>query len=208
MPQDWAGAEVDDSALGRGQCHKDGGGLLPRLLCSQYSRVGRGRDPHHEEVVLLAEEPPQPLVVPTDVQVPDVEALGWWGGRKRHQSLRKDTRARHPLARENPSSLPLTKTQQREDSTLIGAAQDSTPPATISKRKGGTHSHPCFGTGGLTITSMQMMESSRQGQTLGSHTGRAQGLSPLSQAYALDDPVPSANTKSLNTTQGQQESIY
>lgn len=73
---------AETEAGGRGRCQ----GVLPRLLCPQYSRVGGGRDPHDQEVVFLAEEPPQPLVVPADVQVPDVEALGWRGGREEEAS--------------------------------------------------------------------------------------------------------------------------
>lgn len=132
MPQAWAGTEVDDAVpwAGDSAMRMAGGGgrdgTLPRLLCSRYSRVGGGRDPHHEEVVLLAEEPPQPLVVPADVQVPDVEALGWWGGRKRHQSLGTDTRARCPLAREEPPLLSSLR-HSRDNGTLIRAAHLQPP---------------------------------------------------------------------------------
>jgi len=118
-PHDWAGTEAGDAVPRAGD--SEDGGVLPRLLCPRHSRVGGGRDPHHEEVVLLAEEPPQPLVVPTDVQVPDVEALGWWAGKKRHQSLVTDTRARCPLAREEAPALPSLG-HSREDGTLTRAA--------------------------------------------------------------------------------------
>ena len=67
----------------------------------------------------------------------------------------------------------LTETQQRGRHPLIGVAQGSTPPATISKRRGETRSHPCLRTGGLIISSRQAMETTRQAQALGSHTGKS-----------------------------------
>lgn len=94
------------------------------MLRPRYSRVGGGRDPHDQEVVFLAEEPPQPLVVPADVQVPDVEALGGRGGKEKHQGLGTDATLRCPPAREEPPPRPHQEAAGREGQL----SQGNTPP--------------------------------------------------------------------------------